>query len=102
MRTNITMITRPTTQYGPVRTLRSACFIASKPASSRSALSAVLAGCSLACMKFIATYMPISEPIGLKHWAKFSLLVDVSSDPMLRMYGLQLVSRKDRPQVIMK
>ena len=53
-------------------------------------------------MKFIATNIPQSEPIGLKAWAKFSLRVAVSSVPIDIMYGLQLVSRKDRPQVRMK
>ena len=66
------------------------------------ARSSVDAGFSRAWMKFMATYMPQSEPIGLKHCARFSLRVAVCSEPIDRTYGLHDVSRNDSPHVRMK
>ena len=54
------------------------------------------------CMKFIATHMPQSEPMGLKLCARLSLRVAFSFSPIDRMNGLALVSRKLSPQVSMK
>ena len=71
-------------------------------ASESNARSSVEAGFSLAWMKFMATYIPHSEPMGLKHCAMFRRRVAVSSEPIVRIYGLQDVSRNDRPQVRMK
>lgn len=42
-------------------------------------------GLSRAWMKFMATYMPMMEPQGLKHWAMLSRRVEVSSEPIVRM-----------------
>jgi hypothetical protein len=54
-------------------------------ASLNNARSSVEAGFNLAWMKFMATYMPHSEPMGLKHCAMFRRRVAVSSEPMVRM-----------------
>ncbi len=50
-------------------------------------------------MKFMATYMPNNEPIGLNDCARFNRRVAVSSVPIERMLGLELVSRNERPHV---
>ena len=53
---------------------------------------------SRARMSCCAVNIPRSDPIGLKDWERFRRRVEVSSGPIDRMYGLALVSRKDRPQ----
>ena len=53
-------------------------------------------------MKFIATNMPASEPMGLNDCARFRRRVAVSRSPMSKMHGLAVVSRNDKPQVRMK
>ena len=62
----------------------------------------MLIGLSLAWMKFIATYMPSSDPIGLNDCARFRRRVADPCGPIVRIYGLQDVSRNDSPQVSMK
>ena len=99
---NIATMTMPMTTYGVMRMPRSDCFIASNSASDRVARAAESIGFRRAWMKFIATYMPHSEPMGLNDCAKFSRRVAVAGSPIARMYGFALVSRKLRPQVRMK
>ena len=85
MRRNMTAMTMPITTYGAIRIPRSLCLMASKSASGRAALSWELSGLSLAWMKFMATNIPHSEPIGLNDWAKLRRRVAVSSGPIARM-----------------
>ncbi len=86
-------------KYGEIRIDKSDCFIASNSGSESTARSVVLIGSSLAWIKFMATNIPKSEPMGLNACAKLSLRVAFSSGPIVKMYGLALVSRKERPQV---
>src|SRR5690554_3407939 len=99
---NITKTTTPIRRYGAMSTERSDCFKTSNSVSVRVARSAVLNGLSLACIKFMATYIPAREPIGLNDCARLSLRVEDSSGPIVRIYGLALVSRNDNPQVRIK
>ena len=99
---NITAIIAAMTRYGVISTVKSCSLRAKNSLSVNFALPSVSIGLSFACMKFIATYIPRSEPIGLKLCAKFSLRVAVCSVPIERIYGLQLVSRNDKPHVSTK
>ena len=75
----------PMARYGPMSTLKSLSFTASNCASLSCARAAVSSGLILAWMKFIATSMPNSEPIGLNDCARFRRRVAVSSVPIDRM-----------------
>ncbi len=92
----------PTVTYGAINTCRSAAFTASNSSADNWARSAVLNGFNFAWIKVIAVNIPSKEPIGLNACARFRRRVAVLSSPMVRMYGLELVSRKESPQVKMK
>ena len=78
-------MTRPIIRYGLISTERSYSLIASNSLAERLARPAVSSGLSFACIKFIATYIPSSEPIGLNDCARLSRRVAVSSVPIDRM-----------------
>ena len=61
----MTTKTTPIAMYGLTTTDKSEAFSASNSAFGKIARSAVERGFILAWMKFIATHMPSSEPIGL-------------------------------------
>ena len=82
--------------------VRSEFLTASNCSLSSMARAALSLGSSLFWMKFMATNIPRIEPQGLKHCAMLRRRVAVASEPMESIYGLQLVSRNDKPHVRMK
>ena len=89
-------------KYGAIRIERSVSRTASNSSLLSRLRSAVSMGKSRAWMKFIATYIPSKDPIGLNDWAKFKRRVADSSGPIDNIYGLALVSKNDNPHVSIK